>query len=69
MGTAPVLDPSESRSIGLAVATLRFQRLERVRRDTVLGAGGGSCPLVMAVACAGVVGVAAARRSHSQTGF
>jgi hypothetical protein len=31
MTTAPVLDPTESRSVGQDAATLRFQRLERVR--------------------------------------
>jgi hypothetical protein len=66
MATAPVLVPIESRSIGQDAATLRFQRLERVRarqrarrrRRLIL-----VTTLVIALAGAGVLGFTAIRRA------
>lgn len=69
MATAPVLDPIESRSIGQDAATLRFQRLERVRarqrarrrRRVILVA-----TLILALAGGGVLGFTAIRRTSSE---
>jgi hypothetical protein len=64
MATAPVLDPIDSRSTGQDAATLRFQRLERVRarqrarrRHRLIIA----TLLVTAVAVSGVLGFTAVR--------